>query len=62
MPMRTGPENRQADHQAHTVADFKKRFWISLIATVPILFIAFSAECPGPTLLFIILEFKRAPN
>jgi len=37
MPMKTGPENRQAHHPAHMVADFKKRFWISLIATVPIL-------------------------
>jgi Cu2+-exporting ATPase len=37
MTMRTGPENRQADHHAHMVADFKKRFWISLMATVPIL-------------------------
>lgn len=37
MTMRTGPENRQADHQAHNVGDFKKRFWVSLITTLPIL-------------------------
>jgi Cu2+-exporting ATPase len=25
------------DHQAHMAADFKKRFWISLVITLPIL-------------------------
>jgi len=28
------------NHHAHMVADFKKRFWISIIATVPILFLS----------------------
>ncbi|MHB8772779.1 MAG: heavy metal translocating P-type ATPase [Syntrophales bacterium] len=27
-------------HHAHMVADFRKRFWISLIATIPILFLS----------------------
>lgn len=33
--MHRGPEH--ADHHAHMVADFKTRFWISLIITIPIL-------------------------
>ncbi|HKJ81283.1 MAG TPA: heavy metal translocating P-type ATPase, partial [Ignavibacteriaceae bacterium] len=28
------------NHHAHMVADFKKRFWISIIATIPILFLS----------------------
>ena len=28
---------KSADHQAHNVGDFKKRFWVSLITTIPIL-------------------------
>jgi Cu2+-exporting ATPase len=28
------------DHHAHMVADFRKRFWISLIVTIPILFLS----------------------
>ena len=28
------------DHHAHMVADFRKRFWISLIVTVPILILS----------------------
>ena len=30
-------DSRPADHHAHNIADFKRRFWISLIATVPVL-------------------------
>jgi len=37
MPMAMGPEAGQGHHHAHMVADFRKRFWISLIATIPIL-------------------------
>ena len=37
MPMAMGPEAGEGHHHAHMVADFRKRFWISLIATVPIL-------------------------
>ena len=37
MPMRTGPEAGHLNHHAHMVADFRKRFWISLVATLPIL-------------------------
>ena len=29
-----------ASHHAHMVADFRKRFWISLVVTVPILFLS----------------------
>ena len=28
------------DHHAHMVADFRKRFWVSLIVTIPILFLS----------------------
>lgn len=28
------------NHHAHMVADFKKRFWVSIIATIPILFLS----------------------
>src|SRR5512142_2152321 len=31
------PEKGAAPHQAHMVGDFRKRFWVSLAATVPIL-------------------------
>lgn len=44
-----------ADHHAHMVADFRKRFWISLAATIPILllspliqkFLGFEFRFPG---------------
>ncbi len=29
--------SKSSDHHAHNVGDFKRRFWVSLIATVPIL-------------------------
>jgi len=32
-----GSEHTHHDHHAHMVADFRKRFWVSLIITVPIL-------------------------
>ncbi|TRZ84745.1 heavy metal translocating P-type ATPase, partial [bacterium] len=28
---------KSADHHAHNVDDFKRRFWVSLITTIPIL-------------------------
>ena len=35
-PERQGHEGHQ-DHHAHMAADFRKRFWISLVLTLPIL-------------------------
>jgi len=32
--------HNQSDHHAHMVADFKKRFWISLLASVPVLLLS----------------------
>ncbi|MCL4245512.1 MAG: copper-translocating P-type ATPase [Candidatus Dadabacteria bacterium] len=32
--------NAHHDHHAHTVADFRRRFWLSLIVTVPILILS----------------------
>ncbi|MFO7964053.1 MAG: copper-translocating P-type ATPase [Desulfobacterales bacterium] len=32
--------HRGGDHHAHMVADFKKRFWISLAATIPVLILS----------------------
>jgi Cu2+-exporting ATPase len=42
MQMDHGGENGHArhDHHAHMVADFQRRFWISLILTVPILLLS----------------------
>ena len=37
MPMGHGQEMGHQGHHAHMVADFRKRFWISLVATIPIL-------------------------
>ncbi len=37
MPKGKGHQNRNGNHHAHMVADFRRRFWISLIATIPIL-------------------------
>lgn len=34
------PAGGHASHHAHMVADFRKRFWISLIATVPVLMLS----------------------
>ena len=31
-----GRHDKHGDHHAHMVADFKKRFWVCLVATVPI--------------------------
>jgi len=33
-------KHSHGNHHAHMVADFKKRFWISIIATIPILFLS----------------------
>lgn len=35
-----GEHGQKHDHHAHMVADFRKRFWISLILTVPILLLS----------------------
>ena len=35
-----GGHHGHADHHAHMVEDFKKRFWISLVLTVPILLLS----------------------
>lgn len=32
--------HNQSEHQGHTIEDFKKRFWISLVITIPILLLA----------------------
>ena len=37
---KVGHEHDHHDHHAHMVADFKKRFWVSLIITVPILILS----------------------
>ena len=37
---KVGHEHDHHAHHAHMVADFKKRFWISLIITVPILILS----------------------
>ena len=36
-PMSMTHAAKSADHYAHNVDDFKRRFWVSLIATIPIL-------------------------
>lgn len=33
-------EHSHHDHHSHMVADFKKRFWISLVITIPVLFLS----------------------
>ncbi len=38
--MHEGHNHSHGNHHAHMVADFKKRFWISIIATIPILFLS----------------------
>lgn len=48
-------KERHAAHHAHMLEDFKKRFWISLIATIPVLllspliqsFLRYSVKFPG---------------
>ncbi|HKJ30872.1 MAG TPA: hypothetical protein VKA34_03550, partial [Balneolales bacterium] len=35
-----GNHNGHSGHHAHMMADFKKRFWISLIATIPVLILS----------------------
>jgi Cu2+-exporting ATPase len=36
-PMNMAHAPKSSDHHAHNVGDFKRRFWVSLIATIPIL-------------------------
>ncbi|HZJ41531.1 MAG TPA: HAD-IC family P-type ATPase, partial [Patescibacteria group bacterium] len=38
--MNHGEHANHQDHHAHMVEDFKKRFWISLVFTLPILFLS----------------------
>ncbi len=38
--MDRGHTNAHHDHHAHMVADFKRRFWISLVITIPILLLS----------------------
>jgi Cu2+-exporting ATPase len=62
-----GPyEGGHAGHHAHNVEDFRRRFWISLAATVPILLLSpmiqrllgFSATFPGDLwVLFVLSSF-----
>ncbi len=62
-----GPhEGGHAAHHAHMVEDFRRRFWISLVATVPILILSpmiqhivgFSLAFPGDIwILFILSTF-----
>ncbi len=33
-------DHRKGDHHAHMVADFRRRFWVSLILTIPILILS----------------------
>jgi Cu2+-exporting ATPase len=35
-----GDDNKHQNHHAHMVADFRRRFWVSLVLTVPILALA----------------------
>jgi len=37
IPSTMRPEGTSADHHAHNVADFQNRFWVSLVATLPVL-------------------------
>ena len=62
-----GPhEGGHAAHHAHMVEDFRRRFWISLVATVPILILSpmiqhmlgFSVAFPGDRwILFVLSSF-----
>jgi len=62
-----GPhEGGHAAHHAHRVEDFRRRFWISLVATAPILVLSpmiqhllgFSATFPGDLwILFVLSSF-----
>jgi len=59
-----GSHAGHAGHHAHMVEDFKRRFWVSLIATVPVLllspviqsFFRFSFSIPGGA--FFLLAFS----
>ena len=33
-------QHQHASHHAHMVADFRKRFWVSLLLTIPVLALA----------------------
>lgn len=35
-----GPVHEGGDHHAHMVADFRRRFWVSLVITIPILLLS----------------------
>ena len=57
-------ENNHDKHAGHSVQDFKKRFYVSLIVTVPVLilspliqdFLGFSLEFPGDRIILFILS------
>lgn len=47
-----GESHKGGDHHAHMVADFRRRFWISLTITIPILFLS--------PMIQAFLGFKKA--
>ena len=65
-----GPEEEgHGSHHEHMVTDFRRRFWISLVATVPVLilspmiqeFLGIAFEFPGDGyILFAISSFAAA--
>lgn len=40
MHMTSSTHRKHQNHHAHMVADFKRRFWVSIIVTIPILFLS----------------------
>ena len=55
-PMDMAHAPKSAVHQAHNAGDFKRRFWVSLIATVPILVLSPIIQ-KFPYVLFILSSF-----
>lgn len=57
-------EEEHNKHEGHSIADFKKRFYISLVVTVPVLFLSpliqgffgFSFRFPGDRILIFLLS------
>src|SRR5699024_12381420 len=56
--------SRHGEHHEHMVEDFKKRFWISLVLSIPILYlspmiqmlIGYEVNFTGDTLLLFLLS------
>lgn len=56
--------NMHSEHEGHSVADFKKRFWVSVIITIPILllshtvqeFFGFSLSIAGSAYYLLVLS------